>query len=225
MEPSYVTVIVNSIAEYNAIPTNVRKLIMHFTPPDGDMRRLAPLPENLEYLLCDGINLTHLPDRLPRNLKQIFCDNNQLTTLPNELPPNLTAPICASNLLTQLPDISSLHTLQSIGCDNNNLTRLPILPAFITGLSCENNPKLAELPMIPISLIAIIHNIPKYHPLGAPQIREIQRQELRQKWRRADHELYCTLISHIMREYLREMYPELNLAHIAAEIAQHLCVT
>jgi hypothetical protein len=126
------------------------------------------LPSGIKYLNINGNKITSLK-RLPPDLRQLDCTNNQLTALPelpasllmincsynkiSVLPPlkNLTSLFCTNNLLTFLPPLPS--GLEGLVCSYNQLKTIPKLPNPLIRLSCQHNPDLKCLPLLPKGLV------------------------------------------------------------------------
>jgi Leucine-rich repeat (LRR) protein len=101
-------------------------------------------------LILSGLNLTELP-KIPWNCRRLMCDGNQLTVLP-ELP-TCEMLWCYNNQLTVLPELPNCQTLS---CTGNQLTVLPELPNC-QALFCSNN-KLIVLPELPNCQILCCRN-------------------------------------------------------------------
>jgi len=113
---------------------------------DGNQLTTLDLSKNtaLESLSCDENRLTAL--KLPENttLKTLYCGENQLTTLDLSKNTALEYLSCGENKLTTL-DLSKNTALEFLSCVKNRLTALT-LPESTTlqYLSCYNN-QLTEL--------------------------------------------------------------------------------
>jgi Leucine-rich repeat (LRR) protein len=98
----------------------------------------------LEYLDCDGNNLTQLDVSGLVNLQVLYCSENNLTQLNVSDLTNLMELACYENNLTQL-DVSSLINLNNLDCEENSLTQLDISNCTnLSFLNCSWN-NLSEL--------------------------------------------------------------------------------
>ena len=95
--------------------------------------------KNLEYLDCDGDNLTALDVSKNINLTELYCDGNQLTTLDVSKNVNLINLNCSFNPLTFL-DISKNVNLKQLKCYYNKLKALDVSKNInLTYLNCYMN--------------------------------------------------------------------------------------
>lgn len=107
-------------------------------------RITGPLPSSLIYLICEGNEITELPE-LPKSLMVLNVIANKLTKLPN-LPANLKTLRCSLNKLTYLPPLPPM--LETLQCGDNEITELPELPKTLRSLSCSWT-KIKRLPALP----------------------------------------------------------------------------
>jgi hypothetical protein len=112
--------------------------------PSKVTRITGPLPSSLIYLICEGNEITELPE-LPKSLMVLNVIANKLTKLPN-LPANLKTLRCSLNKLTYLPPLPP--RLEILQCGDNEITELPELPKTLTSLSCSWT-KIKRLPALP----------------------------------------------------------------------------
>ena len=127
---------------------------------------------NLQYLGCNGNNLTSLDLSNCHLLKTILCESNQLSSINVSGCVNLNSLNCSNNNLTII-DLTGLQSLTSLYVDNNNLSSLETIDLqnirFInaynnnlTSFSISNKSQLEELLMggNQIHTVALI-NLPK----------------------------------------------------------------
>ena len=100
--------------------------------------------EGLNFLICDGNQLTELPLLESPDLYYISCGTNQLTSLNVSQLPGLRILYCSGNQLTSL-DLSANPILETLGCNYNALAELDVSknPA-LSFLDCSRN-ALTEL--------------------------------------------------------------------------------
>jgi Leucine-rich repeat (LRR) protein len=113
---------------------NYNKKSLRITQETKDM--LSTLPDDLEILYCDDMELDRLPSVLPSHLEELYCHDNNLTTLP-ELPRGLTILHCENNRIGKLPELPD--ALRELHCGNNELTEIPALPELLSTLRCHGN--------------------------------------------------------------------------------------
>ena len=118
-----------------------------------ELTSLPDLPVPLQYLYCGYNNLTELPE-LPVGLRRFHCNDNVLQSLP-ELPDNIWEFYCFDNELTELPELPT--DLEKFWCHQNELTELPMLPSGLEELLCMDN-FLVQLPILPPSLEVVRAN-------------------------------------------------------------------
>ena len=110
---------------------------------------------NLEWLICDGNNLTSLDVSQNTKLEYLTCGDNKLTELDLSHNPNLDTLHCSDNQFTEL-DVTHNPALRELNCMINKLTALDVthntqlqrLECQINDLSkldLSNNPKLSYL--------------------------------------------------------------------------------
>ncbi len=93
----------------------------------------------LEWLLCNGNQLTALDVSKNTALTSLDCGNNQLTSLDVSKNTALTNLNCSNNQLTSL-DVSKSTALTNLNCSNNQLTSLDVSKSTaLTNLNCSNN--------------------------------------------------------------------------------------
>ena len=111
--------------------------------------------EGLNFLICDGNQLTELPLLESPDLYYISCGTNQLTSLNVSQLPGLRILYCSGNQLTSL-DLSANPILETLGCNYNALAELDVSknPALsfldcsrnaLTELDISKNPQLTYL--------------------------------------------------------------------------------
>ena len=94
----------------------------------------------LEWLLCNGNQLTALDVSKNTALTSLECGNNQLTSLDVSKNTALTNLNCSNNQLTSL-DVSKNTALTNLNCSNNQLTVLDVSKnTMLTAMSCALNP-------------------------------------------------------------------------------------
>ena len=93
----------------------------------------------LEYLTCDGNQLTTLDLSKNTALESLSCANNRLTTLKLPESTTLKTLYCEDNQLTTL-DLSKNTVLEYLSCYNNQLTTLDLSKnTALKYLYCEDN--------------------------------------------------------------------------------------
>lgn len=118
------------------------------------IKELDSLPPNIKRLLCDGNNLTWLPD-LPDSLTCIDMSANSLTELP-KLPPNLVTLYCETNRIKYIKNLPG--GLRTLDCSYNRIKSIDTIPSSMKTLYCNNN-RLTRIPPIPRDLVMMkFHN-------------------------------------------------------------------
>ena len=130
------------------LPDNLPPRLKYININGNKITRLKNLPSDLRQLDCTNNQLTALPE-FPASLLMINCSYNKITVLPSLK--NLTSLFCTDNFLTTLPALPS--GLEGLVCANNQLKIIPPLPKPLIRLSCQHNPDLKCLPLLPEGLV------------------------------------------------------------------------
>jgi hypothetical protein len=134
--------------DLTALPDNLPTGIRYLNINNNKITNLKSLPSNLRQLDCTNNQLTALPE-FPASLLMINCSYNKITALPSLN--NLTSLFCTNNLLTVIPPLPS--ALEGLICSYNQLKIIPPLPNPLIRLSCQHNPDLKCLPLLPEGLV------------------------------------------------------------------------
>lgn len=113
---------------------------------DLGIRSLAGVEyfEDLQWLYCNGNQLTTLDLRDNAILESVYCYDNQLTELNVTALSFLRSVSCANNQLSAL-DLRYNYSLTELYCERNQLTRLDVSGCpSLTALYCNDN-QLTEL--------------------------------------------------------------------------------
>ncbi len=134
--------------DLTALPDNLPTGIRYLNINNNKITNLKSLPSNLRQLDCTNNQLTALPE-FPASLLMINCSHNKITALPSLN--NLMSLFCTNNLLTVIPPLPS--GLEGLICSYNQLKIIPPLPKPLIRLSCQHNPDLKCLPLLPEGLV------------------------------------------------------------------------
>lgn len=178
-----------SAAEMNAV-----KYLEFYYEDVSSLQGIEYFP-NLQYLYCEGNNLTSLDLRKMSNLKEVECSDNALTSLKVSGLGKLRRLICSDNNLSSLA-LTKLPALTELECSNNNLSVLnvkalgnlqylvcssnKIKSLDLSGMKnllnvdCEGNGmgtlKLGELPMLTV-LLCGTNSLTSLDISGIPKLR------------------------------------------------------
>ena len=111
---------------------------------NSSVRNITVSGNNITYLVCNDISLSHLDVSGNNALTYLGCWNNQLKSLDISKNTALAALNCVANELTGL-DVSKNILLMGLQCYNNQLTQLDVSNNVVLEfLLCDDNKLTAE---------------------------------------------------------------------------------
>ena len=145
---SSITTLIVSHNNLTALPDNLPPQLRYININNNKITTLKKIPADLVQLNCTNNQLTALPE-LPASLLMLDCSYNKITALPSLK--NLTSLFCTNNLLTVIPLLPS--GLEGLICSYNQLRIIPPLSKPLIRLSCQHNPDIKCLPLLPEGLV------------------------------------------------------------------------
>lgn len=110
---------------------------------------------NLQYLFCEGNELTSLDLRKLVNLKEVECADNKLTSLKVSGLSKLEKLICSDNNLTSL-SLTTLPKLEELECSGNKLSKLNVKSlSNLKYLVCSSN----QIQALDLSGMKVLQNV------------------------------------------------------------------
>jgi hypothetical protein len=145
---SSLTSLVSTNNNLTALPDKLPPSLYRMNVNNNQITHLKNLPSGLKDLDCSNNALIALPE-LPASLLMLNCSHNKITVLPSLN--GLTFLSCTDNLLTSIPPLPS--GLEGLICSYNQLKVISALPKPLIRLSCQHNPDLKCLPLLPEGLV------------------------------------------------------------------------